>query len=85
VDATLSDAKGRDLKMPSDFDVFTRAAATYYKGNNPEVARNVRWLQRAMSRAGFMVVHDEWWHFVARDYPSFGPLNHSLTPAGPQR
>jgi len=85
VDATLCDASGRELKMPSDFDVFTPEAGTYYKGDDPEVGRNVSLLQRAMSRAGFMVVHDEWWHFVARDYPAFGPINSSLTPSHPQR
>ena len=85
VDATLCDARGRELRMPSDFDVFTAEAATYYKGDDPEVARNVALLQRAMSRAGFMVVQDEWWHFVARDYPAFGPLKSSLTPTHSQR
>jgi len=85
VDATLCDGRGRELKMPSDFDVFTPEAGTYYKGDDPEVARNVSLLQRAMSRAGFMVVQDEWWHFVSRDYPAFGPLRSSLTPARPER
>ena len=85
VDATLCDAQGRDLKMPTDFDIFTPEARTYYNGTDPEVGRNLRWLQRAMSAAGFLVVHDEWWHFVARDYPAFGPLNASLTPAHAQR
>jgi len=85
VDATLCDARGRELRMPSDFDVFTPEARTYYKGDDPEVAQNVGWLQRAMSHAGFMVVQDEWWHFVARDYPAFGPLNHTLTPTHAQR
>lgn len=85
VDATLCDAQGRELKMPSDFDVFTPAAGTYYMGTDPVIARNLRWLQRAMSAAGFLVVHDEWWHFVARDYQAFGPLDHSLNPTNAQR
>lgn len=85
VDATLCDARGRELRMPSEFDVFTPEAGTYYKGDDAEVGHNVSLLQRAMSRAGFMVVQDEWWHFVARDYPAFAPLDSTLTPAHPER
>jgi D-alanyl-D-alanine dipeptidase len=79
VDATLVDKGGRELKMPTDFDVFTADARTYYKGKNREVAKNVRLLQSAMSKAGFMVVYDEWWHFVARDWETYGPVEMELT------
>jgi D-alanyl-D-alanine dipeptidase len=32
-----------------------------------------------MSRAGFYVVYDEWWHFVAKDWPAYGIVNMSIT------
>lgn len=79
VDATLVDRHGRELRMPTDFDVFTPAAKTFYSGSDPVVAKNLRYLQYAMSKGGFMVVHDEWWHFVATDYRAYGAIDLSLT------
>lgn len=79
VDATLVDGAGRDLKMPTDFDVFGPESMTYYKGSDRQVARNLRWLQTAMSRAGFLVVRDEWWHFCARDWQCYAAADLSIT------
>ena len=79
VDVTLIDANGKDLRMPTDFDVLTLAARTRYTGTDKEIRRNVDLLQRAMSVAGFLVLHDEWWHFVARDWQAYAPVNFSLT------
>lgn len=80
VDVTLVDDQRRDLKMPSDFDDFSSAAARLYRGNDNVVARNLEMLQNAMTVAGFMVMRDEWWHFVAKDYRDFGPIEASLAP-----
>jgi D-alanyl-D-alanine dipeptidase len=79
VDATLVDKNGRELRMPTDFDVITPDARTYYQGNDREVRQNVRMLQSAMSKAGFLVVYDEWWHFVARDWKAFAAVDISIT------
>ena len=79
VDATLCDAQGRDLRMPCNFDEFTAAARTHYDGSDKDVRRHLRWLQQAMSAGGFLVVQDEWWHFVARDFEAFGPSAIPLT------
>ena len=52
-----------------------------YSGADPAISRNLRLLQSAMSDAGFLAMRDEWWHFVARDYREFGPIdNAALTP-----
>ena len=75
VDATLCDARGRELRMPSGFDEFTASARTHYDGRDKDVRRHLRWLQQAMSAGGFLVVQDEWWHFVARDFEAFGPAD----------
>ena len=80
VDVTLVDHLKRELKMPSEFDDFSPAAARTYRGSDKLVARNLDMLQRAMTVAGFMVMRDEWWHFVARDYREFAPVDVSLTP-----
>ena len=78
VDATLCDAAGRDVAMPTDFDVLTPAAGTFYAGGDGAVRRHLRWLHLAMREAGFLVVRDEWWHFVARDYAAYGPAEIAL-------
>jgi D-alanyl-D-alanine dipeptidase len=75
VDATLCDAQGRDLKMPTDFDVLTPEARSSYTGEDEDVKRNLGWLQGAMAVGGFLVVRDEWWHFVARDFAAYAPLD----------
>jgi D-alanyl-D-alanine dipeptidase len=79
VDATLVDASGSNLKMPTDFDVLSPAARTAYEGGDKEILRNLRWLQQSMGRAGFMVVADEWWHFVDRDWKQYGPIDLAIT------
>ena len=60
VDATLVDANGNDLKMPTDFDEIGPKSKTYYKGSDRTVERNLYLLQASMSAAGFLVVRDEW-------------------------
>jgi D-alanyl-D-alanine dipeptidase len=79
VDATLVDQLGRELRMPTDFDVISPEARTYYQGNERQVRQNLRYLQSAMSKAGFLVVYDEWWHFVARDWREFAAADISIT------
>jgi zinc D-Ala-D-Ala dipeptidase len=79
VDVTLVDAKGNNLQMPTDFDVLTPDARTRYTGTDDKIRRNLQLLQRAMSVGGFLVLHDEWWHFVARDWQAYAPTKLSLT------
>jgi D-alanyl-D-alanine dipeptidase len=80
VDVTLVDALGRELKMPSAFDDFSQAAARRYSGKDEAVSRNLRLLQNAMTSAGFLVMRDDWWHFVAADYREFAPVDAPLAP-----
>ena len=78
VDVTLVDLYGRELKMPSDFDTFTAEGRTLYEGPDPQIRNHVRLLQKAMHVAGFRMLYDEWWHFVARDFLAFGPVELAL-------
>jgi zinc D-Ala-D-Ala dipeptidase len=71
VDATLVDADGRDVPMPTDFDSFTPAALLEYKGNNPTVRANLKLLQKAMAHGGFYGLRTEWWHFCAPDWKRY--------------
>jgi D-alanyl-D-alanine dipeptidase len=71
VDATLVDAAGREVPMPSDFDSFSPAAALHYQGNDETVRRDLNLLLHAMGAAGFKGMRSEWWHFVAPDWNDF--------------
>ena len=74
IDATLIDFNtGVELRMPTDFDNFGPDAAMRYMGKDPEIRKNLRVLQTAMSRAGFMGIRTEWWHFVDKDWSKFRP------------
>ena len=80
VDATLVDASGRDLPMPTGFDSFTPAALMLYQGNDPVVRGNLKLLQKAMAHGGFYASRTEWWHFAAPDwkkYPQISELKSS--------
>lgn len=74
VDATLVDAEGRDVRMPTDFDSFTPAALMQYGGNDPAVRENLKLLQKAMAHGGFYGLRTEWWHFCAPDWKRFDPV-----------
>jgi zinc D-Ala-D-Ala dipeptidase len=78
VDATLVDAAGHDVPMPTDFDSFTPAALIEYTGRDAIVRGNLKLLQKAMAHGGFYGLRTEWWHFCAPDwkhYPSVPSLN----------
>lgn len=66
VDLTLTDEKGNELNMGTEFDFFGPEANAFffeiYK-HNPEVAKNRRILREAMEAEGFTIDQDEWWHF----------------------
>lgn len=74
VDATLVDAAGREVPMPTDFDSFTPAALMEYKGNNQTVRANLKLLQKAMAHGGFYGLRTEWWHFCAPDWKRYPPV-----------
>ena len=74
VDATMVDAKGREVSMPSGFDEFTPAAKLHYHGDDPIVRSHLKLLQRAMRHGGFYGTRSEWWHFVAYDWKKYAPI-----------
>ena len=73
VDATLVDASGREVAMPTDFDNFTPAALITYQGGQPQVRANLKLLQKAMAHGGFYGLRTEWWHFCAPDWKRYPP------------
>lgn len=74
VDVTLVDLYGHDVPMPTDFDDFTTAAKSDYTGNDKVVAKNLLALKNAMEIAGFEGIHDEWWHYSAKNWRSYSAI-----------
>jgi D-alanyl-D-alanine dipeptidase len=73
IDATLVDAEGHEVPMPTDFDSFTDAALLEYKGRDPIVRANLKLLQKAMAHGGFYGLRTEWWHFCTPDWKEYPP------------
>jgi len=72
VDATLVDAAGHPLEMPSGFDDFTPRAWRGSAEASTEGRRNAERLEAAMVAERFEPLATEWWHFDApgwQDYP----------------
>jgi len=74
VDVSLADRNGKILEMPSDHDEFTDRADEDFSDVPKEVAQRARLLRKAMFRAGFSGVPDEWWHYDLRDWASYDPI-----------
>ncbi len=82
VDVTLVDFRGREARMPTDFDAFSEAARYDYKGGDAEIAYNLSTLKRAMAEAGFRHIRDEWWHYSVAEIRGYGPLDVPLVESG---
>jgi D-alanyl-D-alanine dipeptidase len=74
VDATLVDADGQDVAMPTGFDEFTPAARLHYAGEDPVIRKHLKILLAAMREGGFFGMRKEWWHFVAHDWKKYAPI-----------
>ena len=74
LDATLVDARGRELDMGTGFDEMTELShprleeAHLASGDlTPEQHRNRELLRRPLFEAGFQGIANEWWHFEMLD------------------
>jgi zinc D-Ala-D-Ala dipeptidase len=64
LDLTLIDLKsGQELKMPTGYDSFTKAAWPSTPVADPIIKKNRQLLIGAMQKHGFKVNSSEWWHF----------------------
>ena len=68
VDVSLCDKKGKELKMPTDFDDFSEKANTKFTNLAKEKISNRNLLSSVMKKHGFLQNKLEWWHF------DFSPL-----------
>lgn len=76
IDMTLVDLKtGNELKMPTEYDAFVRAARPTYPIADEEIRKNRALLIDVMERYGFRVNSAEWWHFDFRGYRAYDVLD----------
>lgn len=77
VDVTLTDLKGNEVEMPSEFDDFSSLADRNYSDVSAKAAANAELLASVMTAGGFAGYSGEWWHYSdTTDYPvekSFNP------------
>ena len=72
IDMTLIDLKtGKELKMPTGYDSFVKAARPTYPVTDEEVKKNRTLLIEVMSKYGFRVNSAEWWHFDFKGYQGY--------------
>lgn len=72
VDVTMVGPDGQEVRMPTGFDENYALAGHDYTGGDPQIARNLARLQKAMRAAGFSTVMREWWHFDDTDFVNAG-------------
>jgi zinc D-Ala-D-Ala dipeptidase len=64
IDMTLIDLKtGQELKMPTGYDSFQKAAWPTTPVADPEIRKNRQLIIDVMKQQGFKVNGSEWWHF----------------------
>ncbi len=83
VDVGLTDAAGRRVALPSDFDEFGPTARHAAAGVSPAARAEVEGLKRVMEGAGFRSLADEWWHYEdteAKNWPVLDIPLRDLTP-----
>lgn len=75
VDLTLVNSKGKELKMPTDFDHFTSKASRNYSKMNKTAKKNMNYLTKVMKKHGFTTINDEWWHYTDTNWHDYPLLN----------
>jgi len=63
VDLTLVDHEGNEIEMPSAFDEFNDKAGRDCLHSGFKVCENMKRLEIAMIKKGFIPLSTEWWHF----------------------
>lgn len=63
VDLTLTDMYGNNIKMPTEFDDFSRKSSILYPFTPKEEKNNALYLKFVMEGCGFESYEKEWWHF----------------------
>lgn len=76
VDLTLYDLKtGKPLVMTGGYDEFSDRSYPFYPGGTSRQRWQRDLLREAMSREGFTVFTNEWWHFDFKDWKKYPIMN----------
>ena len=76
LDLTLINLKtGKELKMPTGYDSFSKDAWPTTPVKDPEARKNRTLLISAMEKHGFRVNSSEWWHFDFTGWKKFEVLD----------
>ena len=85
VDLTLINLKtGKELKMPTPYDSFTREAAPDFPVRDPVALKNRELLKAVMTRHNFQLYPSEWWHFDFVGWNKYPVMNLSFDMLGGQ-
>ena len=71
VDLTIIDSKGKELRMPTPYDDFTKRAWHEFMDLPSNVIRNRSLLKETMMRYGFHPITTEWWHYDFKGWDRF--------------
>lgn len=66
---------GKELEMPTPFDDFSKKAHAECTDLPKNVIENRELLKDVMTRHGFKVLVDEWWHYDFLDWKKFGLMD----------
>jgi D-alanyl-D-alanine dipeptidase len=72
VSVTLTDITGKELKMPTKFDFFSKKSSHKYRKLKKEEKNNRNLLKNTMSRYGLTYNNNKWWYYALktnRKYP----------------
>lgn len=76
LDLTVIDLKtGKELKMPTGYDSFSKEAWPTTPVKDPEIRKNRSLLINVMQKYGFRVNSSEWWHFDFIGWKKFEVLD----------
>ncbi len=79
VDVTLTDAKEKELEMPTAFDDFSKKAGSGYDKIPKKPKQNRELLKKVMKKAGFTGIRTEWWHYDGASPKDYPLMSDSLT------
>ena len=71
VDITLADQDGNLLEMPSEFDDFSSHASADLDRLEEPALTHLKDAQEAMTRSGFEINENEWWHFSDTEWKNY--------------
>ncbi len=83
VDITLVDRDGKELAMPTAWDDATERAGRSFRALAPEVLAHRARLDAELTKAGFIGLPSEWWHFDAADWQKDAPLDWDFSSLAP--